>query len=72
VRASGTTLTDIFGVGPFVAGMLIGYTGDPLRFATPARFAAYTGSAPVEFSPAAGSCTDCHGEGTGTSTTRYS
>lgn len=50
VRASGTTLTDIFGVGPVVAGMLIGYTGDPLRFATPARFAAYTGTAPVEFS----------------------
>jgi transposase len=50
VRASGTTLTDIFGVGPFVAGMIIGYTGDPLRFATAARFAAYTGTAPVEFS----------------------
>ena len=50
VRASGTTLIDIFGVGPFVAGMIIGYTGDPLRFATAARFAAYNGTAPVEFS----------------------
>jgi transposase len=50
VRASGTTLTDVFGVGPFVAGMIIGYTRDPLRFATAARFAAYTGTAPVEFS----------------------
>jgi transposase len=50
VRASGTTVTDIFGVGTVVAGMLIGYTGDPLRFATAARFAAYTGTAPTEFS----------------------
>ena len=30
--------------------MIIGYTGDPLRFATAARFAAYNGTAPVEFS----------------------
>ena len=32
VAASATTLTEIFGVGPIVAGMLIGYTGDPTRF----------------------------------------
>ena len=50
VAASETTLTEIFGVGPIVAGMLIGYTGDPTRFATASRFAAYTGTAPVEFS----------------------
>ena len=50
VTASGTTLTEIFGVGPIVAAMLIGYTGDPLRFTTANRYAAYTGTAPVEFS----------------------
>jgi transposase len=50
VAASGTTLTDIFGVGPIVAAMLIGYSGDPLRFATASRYAAYTGCAPIEFS----------------------
>ena len=50
VTASQTTLTEIFGVGPIVAGMLIGYTGDPTRFTTASRFAAYTGTAPVEFS----------------------
>jgi transposase len=50
VAASATTLTEIFGVGPIVAAMLIGYSGDPTRFATPARYAAYTGTAPVEFS----------------------
>ena len=50
VAASGTTLTEIFGVGPIVACMLIGYSGDPLRFTTASRYAAYTGTAPVEFS----------------------
>jgi transposase len=50
VAASGTTLTEIFGVGPIVAAMLIGYTGDPTRFTTAPRYAAYTGTAPIEFS----------------------
>jgi transposase len=50
VAASGTTLQEIFGVGPIVAAMLIGYSGDPTRFTTPSRYAAYTGTAPVEFS----------------------
>ena len=30
--------------------MLIGFSGDPLRFTTASRYAAYTGSAPIEFS----------------------
>ena len=30
--------------------MLIGYSGDPTRFATASRYAAYTGTAPIEFS----------------------
>jgi transposase len=50
VAASGTTVTEIFGVGPIVACMLIGYSGDPTRFTTASRYAAYTGTAPVEFS----------------------
>jgi transposase len=50
VTASGTTVTDIFGVGPIVAAMLIGYSGDPTRFTTASRYAAYTGCAPIEFS----------------------
>ena len=50
VEASATTLTEIFGVGPIVACMLIGYSGDPTRFETASRFAAYTGTAPIEFS----------------------
>ena len=50
VAASGTSLTDIKGVGPIVAAMVIGYTGDVRRFATRHRYAAYTGTAPIEMS----------------------
>lgn len=50
VAASGTSLTEIFGVGPIIAGMIIGYTGDPARFPTAGHYAAYNGTAPVEFS----------------------
>ena len=50
VAASGTTLTDVYGIGPIIAAMLIGYTGDITRFADRDRYAAYNGTAPVEFS----------------------
>lgn len=50
MRASGTTVTDLFGVGPIIAGMLIGYTGDVTRFANRDHYASYNGTAPVEFS----------------------
>ena len=43
-------MTEIFGVGPIVAAMLIGFSGDPTRFTTASRYAAYTGTAPIEFS----------------------
>jgi transposase len=50
VNAADTTLTDIYGVGPMVAALVIGYTGDPTRFATPDHYAAYNGTAPIEYS----------------------
>jgi transposase len=50
ITASATSLTDIFGVGPVVAAMLIGYTGDVTRFRSRDHFAAYTGTAPIEVS----------------------
>jgi len=50
VKASGTTVTDLFGVGPVVAAMLIGYTGDVTRFKNRDHFSAYTGTAPIEVS----------------------
>jgi transposase len=48
IAASGTSLTELFGVGPVVAAMVIGYTGDVARFRNRDRFAAYTGTAPIE------------------------
>lgn len=50
VTASGTTVTDIFGIGPILAAMLVGFSGDVSRFANCDRYAAYNGTAPVEFS----------------------
>ena len=50
VAASGTTLTDLYGVGPVVAAMVIGHTRDVGRFATKDRYASYTGTAPIEVS----------------------
>ena len=47
---SGTTLTEIFGVGPVIAATLLGHTGDVARFANADRFAAYNGTAPIEWS----------------------
>jgi transposase len=50
VRATGTTLTEIFGVGPVIAATVIGEVGDISRFASRDRFAAYNGTAPIEVS----------------------
>jgi transposase len=50
VRASGTTVTEIFGVGPAVAAAVLGDTGDIARFPSRDHFAAYNGTAPVEVS----------------------
>jgi transposase len=50
VTASGTTLLEVHGVGPIVAGFILGHVGDPARFATADRFASYNGTAPVEAS----------------------
>jgi transposase len=50
IGASGTSLTQLFGVGPVVAAMLIGYTGDVARFRNRDHFAADTGTAPIEVS----------------------
>ncbi len=50
VEASGTTLTEIFGVGPILAAKIIGAVGNVARFPTGAHFASYSGTAPVEAS----------------------
>jgi transposase len=50
VRASGTTVTEVFGVGPVIAAAIIGDVSDITRFPTAARFASYNGTAPIEVS----------------------
>ena len=48
VTALGSRLTETVGVGPVIAGRLLGRTGRASRFPTAPHFASYTGAAPVE------------------------
>ena len=50
VSASGTSLTEVNGLGPITAAMIIGYTGNIDRFPTRHRFARYNATAPIEAS----------------------
>src|SRR5215472_4981684 len=50
VRAAGTSLTDLFGVGPVIAAIVIGDVRAVSRFPGPGHFAAWNGTAPVEVS----------------------
>jgi transposase len=50
VKASGTTVTSVFGVGPVIAATIIGDVVTVARFPARGHFAAYNGTAPVEVS----------------------
>jgi transposase len=50
VEASGTSLTQIFGVGSILAATIIGAVGSVARFPSKGHFASYSGTAPVEAS----------------------
>ena len=50
VEASGTTLTEVFGVGPILAAKIVGIVGNVERFPSRAHFASYAGVAPIEAS----------------------
>jgi transposase len=50
VREHGTTLTQVFGVGPVLAAKLLGHAGDLTRFPSRDHFASYSGTAPIEAS----------------------
>jgi transposase len=50
VEASSTLLTDIVGVGPIGAAIIIGYTKDVSRFPTRGHYASYNATAPIEAS----------------------
>lgn len=52
VAASGTSLTNIVGVGPIGAATIIGYTKDVTRFPTRGHYATYNATAPIEVSSA--------------------
>jgi transposase len=69
VKASGTTTTEVFGVGPVIAATVIGCVADAARFASRDHFAAYNGTAPIEVSSGTARSTGCPGAGTAASTT---
>ena len=50
VKASGTSLTEVFGAGPVIAATVTGDVVIVARFPTPDHFAACNGTAPVEVS----------------------
>jgi transposase len=50
VRAAGTSLTGLFGVGPVIAAAVIGDVRHVSRFPGRDHFAAYDGTAPIEVS----------------------
>ena len=50
VRATGTSLTEIFGAGPVIAATVTGEAGDVSRFASRDAFASCNGTAPIEVS----------------------
>jgi transposase len=50
VEASGTTLTELFGVGSILAAKIVGIIGDVGRFPNKEHFASYAGVAPIEAS----------------------
>jgi len=50
VAATGTSLTQIVGVGPITAATILGETGHVARFASNDHYGSYTGTAPIEAS----------------------
>lgn len=52
VENSGSSLTEIVGIGPIIAGPIIARTGTPSRFPNSGSYANYVGTAPVEVASA--------------------
>lgn len=50
VEATGTTLTEIVGLGPITAALILGEVGNIARFPDNDHFASYTGTAPLDAS----------------------
>ena len=69
VRASGTTVTDLFGVGPILAGMSSATPATSPGSATATTTPPTTAPPPSSSPRAAGSCTECRSGATDSSTT---
>jgi transposase len=65
IRACGTSLTEVFGIGPVIAALVIGDVEDVARFASRDAFAAYNGTAPIEVSSGSRVITGCPSAATG-------
>ena len=50
LEASQTTVTEVYGIGPLMAAIIVGRTGDVRRFPTAGHFARHNGTAPIEAS----------------------
>jgi len=50
VLASKSSVTDVYGVGPIVAAIIIGHSGDVTRFDSRNHYASYNATAPIEAS----------------------
>ena len=50
VEASKTTVTDVYGIGPVGASIILGHAGDVRRFKSRDHFASYNATAPIEAS----------------------
>lgn len=50
VRASGTSVVELNGVGPIVAALVLGHSGDISRFKNRDHYASYNGTAPIDAS----------------------
>jgi transposase len=50
VAASATTVTNVYGVGPTGAAIIVGHTGGVGRFPTAGHFARFNGTAPIDAS----------------------
>ena len=68
VAASGTTLTEIHGIGALTAADILAEVGDPRRFATKAKFAMANGTAPQKPAADASSATASTAAATANST----
>jgi transposase len=50
VTASATTVTEVYGIGPLMAAIVVGRAGDVRRFPTAGHFARHNGTGPIEAS----------------------